>query len=348
MTGPSLARWRTGFRPFSYDRRVFSPRVRSVLPSRYLTAAGIPAEMVPAEAGNDDVADRFDCVVFQKAYTRADLALAERLVERGRRVVFDLCDNHFYNPAGDPELAKRAERLREMLPLAHAITVSSPTLAVVVADLAGIQATVVDDALEVLPGSAMARRLRQLTRPPGKGRRGRLRLVWQGQVGTEVPPSGLVGMRALVPILERLDRTLPLSLTVISNSRDAFDRFVGRPSFPARYLQWRPATFPYLFTQHDVYVLPVDANPFTVAKTANRVVLSLLLGVPVVADEIPSYRELGEWMLFDDWETHVRAYRDDSALVERHVQGAQTHIRSVYTPERVVEQWSAVLRSVLG
>ena len=45
----------------------------------------------------------------------------------------------------------------------------------------------------------------------------------------------------------------------------------------------------------------------------NRLALALLLGVPAVADVIPSYEELRPYALFGDWERNLLAYADDPA-----------------------------------
>ncbi|MBC7931131.1 MAG: hypothetical protein H7Z38_11270, partial [Rubrivivax sp.] len=99
---------------------------------------------------------------------------------------------------------------------------------------------------------------------------------------------------------------------------------------------------------HDVCVLPVSSNPLTLCKTSNRLVLSLLLGVPVVADRIPSYEEFGAFVRFADWERNLRAYAADAELRRRHVQEGRDYIRSNYNKERAIAQWSSLFRSLLG
>jgi len=329
---------RIGFRPFRYDPKVFSPRVRAAIPSRYLAAAGLQSSMVPADGSG-----RYDCVVFQKAYAKADLALAERLRAAGGKVVFDLCDNHFHHPEGNPGEASRIERLHAMLEMADAVSVSTPELAKLVDTR---RAFVVDDALEIPSVRARVRKRVDARRRRDHGRRP-LRLVWQGNSGSPNAPSALVGVRNLLPELERLHRTTPLVLTVISNSDDAFARELGDAPIPVRYVRWKASSANRHFMAHDICVLPINVTPFTVCKSNNRPILSLLLGVPVVADEIPSYRELAAWVPFGDWTVNLKAYADDPELGRRHVADATGHITATYTPQRVVEQWLRPLRAVL-
>ncbi len=261
------------------------------------------------------------------------------------RIVFDLCDNYLVNPYGRAEQAARQDRLHRMLDLADAVTVSSGALA---REVAPRPAAVVDDALD-LPRGAAGWPFRQRVGTAVRRRRGRpLRLVWFGTAGSETFSFGMSHLAPVLPALERVHRTQPLELTVISNSRSHFDRHVGRQDFPCRYVDWQGSSFARRLTTHDVCLIPVEPNPFTLCKTSNRVVLSLALGVPVVASPIPSYLELSEWVLFEDWEANVGAYRRDPDLGRRHVDGARAHILSTYTPEHVVGQWSGVLEAVLA
>ncbi len=331
----TLAGVRVGFRPCSYDPKVFSPRVRAHLPCRYLSDAGVDARIVPVDGRG-----AYDVVVFQKAYAKADLGLATRLAAGGTRVVFDLCDNHFYNPEGRPDLEERVGRLQEMIDRADVVSVSTPEMAKLIDSKPAI---VVDDALELPSCSARGRRRADTARR----RRGPVGLVWQGQAGTRTPRSGMYSLSALVPVLDRLDATLPLQLTVIGNSEAAFRSALAGARFAVRYVPWRASSFAARFAAHDVCLIPSDLNPFTVCKSNNRPVLSLMLGVPVVADRIPSYDDLADFIRFADWAANIGAYVADPGLAARHVADGQRHIRATYTPERVVAQWTGVLRAAL-
>ena len=331
---------RIGWRPFSYDNQVASARLRSFLPCRHLAAAGCRASIVAPDGRG-----AYDCIVFQKAYSERDLDLARRCVTRGVKVVLDLCDNHLYNPSGDPALAQRADRLRRMIDLADAITVSSPVLATF---LPRRSLAVIDDAVEVPALCPASRRWQQARRTRRGARRRPVRLVWFGHSGSESPAFGLIHLRNLLPELEHLHRSLPLRLTAITNSRLSFDRHLSGSAIPTRYVRWRHASFGYHLARHDVCIIPIESNPFTICKTNNRAVLSLLLGVPVVADMIPSYEELGEWILFDHWSSNIPTYAHDIDLVRQHVANGRSYVQQTYTPRHLVEQWSGALCAVLS
>src|SRR5439155_17493330 len=130
----------------------------------------------------------------------------------------------------------------------------------------------------------------------------------------------------------------------VSNSRSAFERHLAGARFPVHYHEWVTARFVRLFRKHDLCLIPVSVNPFTVCKTVNRLALSLLLGVPAIADWIPSYEELRECAFFGNWEHNLAIHVADTALGQRQVREARAYLRAKYTRQRVVKQWSEVLR----
>jgi glycosyltransferase involved in cell wall biosynthesis len=72
----------------------------------------------------------------------------------------------------------------------------------------------------------------------------------------------------------------------------------------------------------------------------NRPALSLLLGVPAIADFIPSYEELRDFVPFGDWAKHLQIYANDPELRRRHVRQGRDYLRAKYHPGRVVQQWA--------
>jgi hypothetical protein len=179
-------------------------------------------------------------------------------------------------------------------------------------------------------------------------RRGSVRVVWFGNGESKGIEIGLTELGRIMPELESLHRTTPLRLTVISNSRRRFDEYVGASPLPVRYVRWHATTFAQHFSTNDVCIIPMNVNPYSICRTNNRVRTALLLGLPVVATEIPSYKEFFPWMLVEGWTKNIARYADDRVLAQQHVEGAQAYINSTYTSARVVEQWNRVFESLLG
>lgn len=322
---------RIGWKPFAYDDAVPSVRLRAQMPSDALARAGFHTALVPPDGRGD-----YDCVVFQKCFQARDIDLAASLRARGVKVILDLCDDYLYNPDGDPRLAERADRLRRMIDTSDLVTVSTPTLAAAVP----ARTVVVDDGLEAPRLGAAAR----LARFRSRHRTHRTtRLVWFGSSGSDKPEFGLIDLGRVVPVLEALHERRSLELTVISDSRERFETYVGGSALVSRFVPWSAKTFARHVVGHDICILPIASNPYTVCKTSNRLRTALGLGVPVVTSPIPSYREFSDWVLFEDWATSIAAYADHPDLVRSHVEGAQDHIARTYTPERLVEQWRAAI-----
>jgi len=175
-----------GWLPFVDDPRVASVRMRSLRPVEYLRRSGVDARVVNASEPTGH-----DVLVLQKAYGEDARTIAKRQRERGGAVVLDLCDNHLYNPAGDPVLAARAEQLRRTIDVVDVVSVCSPTLGEAV-DHPRIVS--INDALDPAPDTrALRRGLARVLRTP--------RVVWFGTAGAHNLPFG---MRDLVGILPDL------------------------------------------------------------------------------------------------------------------------------------------------
>ena len=132
------------WKPFFDDINVASARLRAFVPCRYMKEAGWRCELFDPKN-----VDAYELVIFQKAYDEESIALAASLQARQVKTVFDLCDNHFYNPGDLPELRERAERLRRMISAVDAVSVSTPELA----KLIDGRCVVIDNAIEVPPSN---------------------------------------------------------------------------------------------------------------------------------------------------------------------------------------------------
>jgi hypothetical protein len=330
---------RIGWIPSSSNFAVASTRLRCALPCRYLRESGWDVEILDSREPY-----RYDLVVFQKMYDEEAIKLAWSLGDRGVRTAFDLCDNHFYNPDDLPALTARAERLRRMLNAVDAVSVSTEPLRDLICDHSP---EVIDDALDEFHTAEtedVFARLRAWLRARNES----IRLVWYGIAGLESPSFGLPHLRTILPALEDLHQRVPLELTVISNSRKKYDEVLREARFPARYIEWKYETFPARFRFQDVCVIPIEQNPFTICKTNNRVALSLNLGVPVIADRIPSFEEFSDFILLDEWPESLERYATDSALREHDASAGSRYVKLTYTKERVVSQWSSFLERVLS
>ena len=302
------------------------------------------AEGWPCEVFDESRIDSYQAVVFQKVYSEKDVALATLLKQRQAKVIFDLCDNHFYRLQQRNDTTK-LRWLEAMMELADVVTVSTQALG----DLIPRKGTiVVDDAVDDFRDASWRSRFVRSFGLRHHFLSNRARLVWFGNAGSKVPSYGLIDLAAIVPALNAVNNSTPISLTVISNSEVAFREHTGAAQFPVRFHQWDRRTFRAVFQQHQICLLPITKNPFTLCKSNNRILLSLLLGVPVIADTIPSYQEFAQWVAFSDWENNLRGILDHADESQARTREAAQYIREKYGPAHVVRQWSEVFDRVFA
>jgi hypothetical protein len=337
----------------TFDARIASVRIRCLQVIDALNKAGCPAERY-----SSDRDARYDAVVFAKAYDDHALALARSRRRRGGRVVFDLCDNHFFGCELTDALSARADRLRAMLEIADVTVVASSVLRRQVLEvLPGLDSrlALIPDALDravdrghsespttMSSWLGLARVRWFLSRYPNH-----LHLLWFGSKGVDYTQSGLMELARVRDLLERGHRDHPLTLTIVSNSFSTYHRVCGGWRIPTRYVPWDLATFSRVAALHDAAIVPITHNPFTDAKTVNRPATALCAGIGVIADSIDSYEELRPFIYLDDWAGGIRAYATDRQRERERVVAAREFLERSYSSDRIAAEWIRVL-SCLG
>lgn len=361
MTPDRLIAWR----PHSTNPVMAGVRYRCLNPLRHLRKQGYPVELY--DPGR---AERYSAVLFQALCCRADpnnplsggavLEDAERLRGRGAVILTDECDNHFFNPRQDPVWEETASRIRQLIRLSHRLVASTEAVADVLRHEAGpdMPISVIGDGVETgdeLAGDAGWRRLLSWRRKQAwlrllrlrrqlhaERRRGITQLVWFGSHGSAYAEGGMLDLLKIRAPLERLSRRFPLSLTVISNNEPKYREHIAPWDIPTRYVMWDRVTFVPLLRAHDIAVIPITPNPFTLCKSNNRLAQALQEGLAVVADPIPSYLEFSEVSQLGDWEKGLVAYLESPSLRTAHVAKARHLISDRWVISRIADQWKSV------
>lgn len=329
--------------PMAHSADAASSRLRCFRPAGLLASNGIHSDIHNAEVPADPPVA--DVVIFQKAYGEREIALAERFRAAGTPVVFDLCDNHFLASADHPYTLERAERLHRILAATDVVTCSSPALMEVVRRHHP-RCQLVEDPLESAgrTGLPLAVKHKWFSwngfRP--------LRVVWFGNAGSEFPRFGLADLLDLIPSLERLAASVPLTLTVVSNSPERFEKGFQRSSLMARYVPWNRESIFRILRQQHVCIIPISANEFTLCKTANRVVTALQSGLAVVAQPIPSYEEFRPFCWIGDVVEGIEAFAADPAQAYRRTREGLRFARRRFDDRLIRDQWQSAIRSALG
>ncbi|MFI8983283.1 hypothetical protein [Ectopseudomonas khazarica] len=266
-----------------------------------------------------------DKLVISKRYDSRTIDTALELREKhGTKIYLDICDNHFYFEGDDSAAINRAAELKVAVASVDALIVSSHYLGEIarqeVPEVKRIE--VIEDFIELEPVASYRHYLRHpilfagcktLSRSlDGVGKDKRFRMIWFGNHGSKFVDGGMADLLSIRDVLEELSSRFPVSLTVVSNSEEKYRALISNWSVPTFYRPWNRHTFPVIAALHNVSVIPIVFNPFTLAKTSNRVSTSLINGLKVVADPIPSYKEYEDRVLFSEWSDNlIAAIGDD-------------------------------------
>lgn len=336
----------SGWYASSYDPNTASIRIRLLQPLAWLQQLNLPVEIYRPENSA-----HYTSVLFSKTYDDRALDLARSLRNEGKRVIFDICDNHFFGADQSQALTERAARLRQMLNLSSQIVTSTETLADQLRSYiedSSVQIHVIPDALTApslrqKAGLLQRFALQRLSRFVEQ-QRSALRLVWFGNRGVGHAQSGLVDLLRVRDVIEAHHNRRRVSLTVISNSYSLYKQVCHDWSVPTHYMPWALQTIDAALSQHDVAIIPIARNPFTVAKTNNRPATAMLAGLGVIADSIPSYEELRPYVVLDDWMHGLDYYSRQSPKHDPALKNGRNYLLEHYSPEKVFPKWRTALQ----
>lgn len=168
-------------------------------------------------------------------------------------------------------------------------------------------------------------------------------VIWFGNAGAEYGRFGLSDVVDIAAHLEKAFARVPFELLVVSNDRDAYLRLIKPLPFPSRYLPWNAETIQDQIKGSCVAIIPNSSDPFAICKSANRAVLALHLGVPVVASRTPALEVLRECVVLDDWEQGIVRYLTDPGFGQEHVSKASSLLAREFGPAIIAARWSEAL-----
>lgn len=313
------------------DPTVASFRYRVLVPQQGLAARGYRVELF-----RDADFEHYTDVVFSKTYSPTDQELAQRCRAAGKSVIFDICDNHFYNPDNLPKYVEAARQLRAMIGLSDRIICSTDVLADIVRTEANlpVRPLVVGDVVEYVP-------VAPASAPPPEGLP---QLLWFGSHGSPNAPSGMLDILLIAEHLRAAYREHPFELVVASNNERKFlDKIAPALPVPCRYVAWSTEAFPALLTAARAVILPLSDNPFVAAKTHNRLSLALAAGIPVVGDIIDSYREFAPFCYLGDWPAGLRAVLSTPEVARQRAAAAQAYMGTHWSDEHVIDLWAVAM-----
>ncbi|MDD5277973.1 MAG: hypothetical protein PHR16_18120, partial [Methylovulum sp.] len=210
------------WKPVSQDRSVASARIRclSIMDSLQKKAWSV-------NFFQDQPNTHYDAVVFNKTHDAHSLAQARQLKNKGIKVIFDLCDNYFYNPHQLPDVERAKSVILQMLQLADKTVASSEFLAACMAEhIDAEKICIIEDAVdEILPLTTnplvywqQLQKHQQLSEQTQHWRNeGRTCLVWLGIAGGGKADYGMNDLATLNAFFTDARFSSQTALTVISN-----------------------------------------------------------------------------------------------------------------------------------
>jgi glycosyltransferase involved in cell wall biosynthesis len=208
--------------------------------------------------------------------------------------------------------------------------------------LIGIWPGLIEQGLEVLP--TVASEISEW-RAPKIEWAGKRNLLWFGNSGFD-GVFGISELKKIEPELAALYKEHPFVLTVVSESDKLLAKCFPNPAFPIEFVEWSLDKCAEAIKRCDVVIIPNSENDFARHKSANRAVLALSNGKPVVASFIESLEPFKACILFDDFRHGITEYFENPELVARHTSLARSTIDSQFSPERAAHLWGALLQEL--
>ena len=173
-------------------------------------------------------------------------------------------------------------------------------------------------------------------------------ILWFGNHGAKYGSFGMSSILDTATAIETISREQSIRLVVVSNSRDKYEQFIQPLPFKTHYLRWHPRAIYSYIQASDVVIIPNSQSVYSICKSANRAVLALSQGTPVVASCTPALALFEGCVVLDDWEKGLRQYLLDPEISQTHVALAQQAIARNLSGDKIAQQWLALIEDVTG
>lgn len=175
----------------------------------------------------------------------------------------------------------------------------------------------------------------------------RRRILWFGNHGAPHARFGMLDLLDIQAAIERIAAEFLVELVVVSNNLDKYREHILPLAIPSRYVKWSLESMVEELRAADVVVIPNSCDPFSLCKSANRTVLALSHGIPVVATHTPALEPLRCCTEVDDFYTGLHRYFTNAEHVRDHVDRGQKLIVELYGQSAIGSAWCAVLQEVV-
>ena len=186
------------------------------------------------------------------------------------------------------------------------------------------------------------------TAAPTPAPRARHTVLWFGNHGAPHARFGMLDLLDVRQDLERVAKDFSIELLVISNHRDKFDKHIAPFNLPTRYIEWSAGAVEEALRTAALVLVPNSNDPFSVCKSANRSVLALSRGVPVVATPTPALDGLADCIECKGFESGMRRYLSSPADRAAHLATAAVRIEALFGARAIAQAWTQVIQHATG
>ncbi|WP_332769061.1 glycosyltransferase [Phenylobacterium sp.] len=171
-------------------------------------------------------------------------------------------------------------------------------------------------------------------------------VVWFGNHGGPHSDFGMLTLLSIAAELRRAYQEHPYTLVVVSNSERKYKAFLRHLGVPTQYVEWTQERTYDLLDSASAFVMPAGDDPFSRSKSANRALMALSCGVPVVAEAIESLDDFKDCVEVGELGAGLARYLKDPAARRAHVLKARGVIARKYSIEALGAQWEQLLGDV--
>ncbi len=169
-------------------------------------------------------------------------------------------------------------------------------------------------------------------------------ILWFGNHGAPHARFGMLDLLEIRDALESAAKEFEVELVVVSNHRTKYEAYIRPLQIPSRYFEWSPQVVDRWLDQADVVVVPNSLDEFSICKSANRSVMAVSRGVPVVATPTPALTPMASYIHTGDPLEGLRNYLSDRELGRRDANSAYALAQDAFGQKTIAHAWLEVLR----
>lgn len=241
---------------------------------------------------------QYDAYVFSKCYDARSYMVARWLRDHGKLVGIDVFDDYFGQVA-DSRFVRHREWLRTISSLCDFFLCSTPRMRDVVATYLNAKpGHVLNDPFDTFDAASVAAQGKRKLAQARAERR--IDVVWFGVGDNPNFPVGLKDLAAYGGSLARFrQRGFEVNLRILTNRRALTLEglsSINRLSVLHTVEEWTEAREAELLAESLVAFIPVNAQPFSIAKSLNRAVTAITGGCQVLSPGYPLYEPLSDFI----------------------------------------------------